>query len=180
MSLWRIFGNRQITIFDGKYRRFQIIKVLWRHTKLQINDQLGRKRYQKKRKDMGYKLLKGVFFQKCLGVHELQAVKNCTFKIIKRFGLKIPLCNVSHFLDSPRRTAMRSNIGDAYHIYFVTNRMIMFWQSGWWLLIKRFSCRNNNQVGKNTLRRHYLANFLYYFPSVSVLGLDCGLIWYSA
>ena len=52
VSLWSMFENRQIALFDGKFRRFRIVKDLWRHPALRMINQFGRKWIQKKRKDV--------------------------------------------------------------------------------------------------------------------------------
>ena len=64
------FSKENVTDFEFS----RILSNNQRHIVPRIIDQFGRKRHQKKREDMRYKLL-SEFFQKQSAIHELQAVK---------------------------------------------------------------------------------------------------------
>ena len=70
-----MFENRQLAVLEEKCRRFRNSSECFRFTVPRIIDQFGHKRCQKKRKDVGYKLILE-YFQKCFTVHEQLAVKN--------------------------------------------------------------------------------------------------------
>ena len=52
-----MFENGKIAVFEGKLRHFRILQKVLNLTVTRIIDRIGRKRCQKKRKDVSYQLL---------------------------------------------------------------------------------------------------------------------------
>ena len=89
-----------------------------------IIDQFGRKRCQKKRKDVGYKLIKE-FFQKKIVAHEQWAVKNSFITLL----YLIPyVCNERIFdrLQFPLNKFFLNKLRIKFVVHYITLHLVLF------------------------------------------------------
>ena len=91
--------HRQIVVFGGKCRQFRILSIVQRLTALRIIDQFGRKRWQKKGRYVGNKLLvlKFMTVLVSLGLNACQCLKNLFYLTLVRPLIAKSSARVQHF-----------------------------------------------------------------------------------